>query len=524
MCGIVAVGRVPERLRPERVRSPPREERWPLDRREDHRGGARILRRGQPEEAVDPERRGDLVVEERSDGAAVDPPHDFSDEMTERHAVVSVTGTRLPPRLLRGERVDHGVPVRQRTQRHRLRDRRQSRFVREQVPDRQRFLARSSELGPVASDGCVEIHRAAIRQEEECDRRQSLRAREDAGNRVSFPGSRLFSVEPASPNVDDGAAVDLHAERRTELETSGKIGDEGVTDGYERRIALPLHGGVGSRHGLTLPVAVRPCKCHGSAMTDRLDGKVALITGAARGQGEAEARQFVAEGARVVLGDVLDDACAAVASELGDAACSQHLDVTSEDDWRAAVDAAISRFGGLHVLVSNAGISLPPRPIVKTSVADYRRVIEINQIGMFIGLHVAAPAIADAGGGSIVLTSSVNGFVGAGGIAGYVSSKFAVRGLAKVAALEFGPPEHPGELGAPRPIDTPMIQPESWGGFDMRPALAATMPLGRVGRPEEAAELVTWLASDASSFCTGAEFVVDGGFLAGPFNALGTDS
>jgi len=256
----------------------------------------------------------------------------------------------------------------------------------------------------------------------------------------------------------------------------------------------------------------------------RLDGKVALVSGAARGQGAAEARLFVQEGGRVVLGDVLDEEGKAVAEELGEAACYLRLDVTSEPDWNAAVDAAIEQFGGLHTLVSNAGISPAPKPIVDTAPDEYRRVIEVNQIGMFLGVRAAAPAIAAAGGGSIILVSSVNGFVGAGGIAGYVSSKFAVRGLAKVAALELGRQAIRVNSVHPGPIDTAMVHPDSWGGYDMRPALAQAVPLGRIGRPDEVAELVCYLASDASAYCTGAEFVIDGGFLAGPFNALGTDA
>ncbi len=256
----------------------------------------------------------------------------------------------------------------------------------------------------------------------------------------------------------------------------------------------------------------------------RLEGKVGIVSGAARGQGAAEARQFVASGATVVLGDVLDDEGAALADELGDAAVFQHLDVSDEENWAAAVATAVETFGGLHLLVSNAGISPRPRPIVDTTPAAYRKVIEVNQVASFLAIRACAPAIRDAGGGSIVLISSVNGIVGAGGIAGYVTSKFALRGLAKVAALELGRDGIRVNSVHPGPIDTSMIQPESWGGFDMRPSLAATNPLGRVGTPEEVAELVTWLASDASSYCTGAEFVVDGGFLAGPFNALGTDA
>ena len=261
-----------------------------------------------------------------------------------------------------------------------------------------------------------------------------------------------------------------------------------------------------------------------SAVGGELAGKVAIISGAARGQGAAEARIMVERGARVVMGDVLDDEGGAVAAELGDAAVYRHLDVTSEADWAAAVETAVGRFGGLDVLVSNAGISPMPRPIVDTDPDDYRRVIDVNQIGAFLGVRAGAPVIVDGGGGSIVLISSVNGIVGAGGIAGYVTSKFALRGLAKVAALELGRSGVRVNSVHPGPIDTPMVAPESWGGFDMRPALAAGSPLGRIGRPDEVAELVCWLASDASGFCTGAEFVIDGGYLAGPFNALGADA
>ena len=171
----------------------------------------------------------------------------------------------------------------------------------------------------------------------------------------------------------------------------------------------------------------------------RFDSKVALVTGAARGQGAAEAERLAADGASVVLGDVLDDDGERVAAQLGDdRALYRHLDVTSETDWDAAVQDALSRFGGLHVLVSNAGISPRPKPIVKTSVDQHRRVIEINQVAAFQGIRATAPAIAEAGGGAIVLISSVNGIVGAGGIAGYATSKFALRGFAKVAALELG--------------------------------------------------------------------------------------
>jgi len=253
----------------------------------------------------------------------------------------------------------------------------------------------------------------------------------------------------------------------------------------------------------------------------RLEGKVALVTGAARGQGAAEARAFAAEGASVVLTDVLDDHGQAVAGEIGAAARYQHHDVTDEAAWQSAVSLAVATFGRLDILVNNAGISLPPKPIIDVPVADYRRVLEVNLISMYTGIRYAAPEIIRAGGGSIVNVSSVNGVVGAPGIAGYVTAKFGVRGLTKTAALELGRSGIRVNSIHPGPIDTAMVQPQSWGGFDMRPVLASKMPLGRIGQPEEVAELVVWLASDASSYCTGSEFIIDGGYLAGPFDTLG---
>lgn len=255
--------------------------------------------------------------------------------------------------------------------------------------------------------------------------------------------------------------------------------------------------------------------CVGGTM-GRLDGKVALISGGARGQGAAETRLFVAEGAQVVVGDVLDEDAATLAEDLGSAALAVHLDVTSETDWRSAVETAVGSFGGLDVLVCNAGISPVPTPITETTLELYRRVVDVNQVGVFLGLHVGIPAMLARGRGSVVTVASVGGFQGVAGMAPYTSSKFAVRGLTRVAAVELAAQGIRVNSIAPGPIDTAMTQPGAWGDFDLRPMMARNTPMGRVGTPEEVAELVCWLASDASSYCTGADFAIDGGYLAGP--------
>lgn len=245
-----------------------------------------------------------------------------------------------------------------------------------------------------------------------------------------------------------------------------------------------------------------------------LDGKTAIVTGAARGQGAAAARRFVDEGARVVIADVLDEQGKELADSLGASAVYRHLDVSDEADWAAVVDEAVESMDGVHVLVNNAGIlrfaALPDMPL-----EDYMRIVNINQVGTFLGMRAASKAMIAAGtGGSIVNISSVEGLAGMPYLCAYTSTKFAIRGMTKVAALELGPNQIRVNSVHPGMIETDMVK-DAAGGHevDLSPA-AKRIPIRRMGQSEEIAELVLFLASDKSSYCTGGEFVADGGATA----------
>jgi 3alpha(or 20beta)-hydroxysteroid dehydrogenase len=247
----------------------------------------------------------------------------------------------------------------------------------------------------------------------------------------------------------------------------------------------------------------------------KLDGKVALITGAARGQGEAEARLFAAEGAKVVLGDVLDEPGKRVAESIGAAAIYLHHDVATEESWKAAIGAAVSKWGRLDVLINNAGI-LHIAAIVQLELADYMRVVNVNQVGCLLGMKHAIPVMAKTGGGSIVNISSTAGFEGQPGLAAYVSTKWAIRGMTKCAAIECGSlgirvnSIHPGA------INTHMGRSDAKGFETIDPVnIFKKLPLGRVGEPIEVAKLALFLSSDDSSYCTGGEYTADGGWLTG---------
>lgn len=246
---------------------------------------------------------------------------------------------------------------------------------------------------------------------------------------------------------------------------------------------------------------------------NNLQGKVALITGAARGQGAAEARLFAERGAKVVITDVLDEEGQQVAADIGEAAHYIHLDVTDENSWAAAVKETVEHFGKLNVLVNNAGI-VQVKALVDTSVADYMKVIEINQLGVFLGMRTVAGAMKDAGSGSIINISSIDGLIGMSGGSAYCASKFAVRGMTKVAAMELGPDNIRVNSIHPGGIHTPMITQTGMDESTMN-SIFGKVPLGRVGQPEEMASLAAYLASDDSSYSTGSEFIADGGLTAG---------
>lgn len=245
----------------------------------------------------------------------------------------------------------------------------------------------------------------------------------------------------------------------------------------------------------------------------RMAGKVAIVTGGARGMGEATVRLFVEHGAKVVIGDVLDEEGQALAEELGDAASFIHMDVSQETDWAKAVKAS-EAFGTLNVLVNNAAIVLM-QSIVDTSPEDYMRVININQLGTFMGIRAAIAPMKAAGGGSIINISSIDGLHSAAGLSAYSSSKWAVRGLTKNAAIELGQygirvnSVHPGG------IYTIMGGAGAASEEDLNTGVYANFPIPRVGQPEEVAYVTLFLATDEASYSTGSEFVADGGWFTG---------
>ena len=234
----------------------------------------------------------------------------------------------------------------------------------------------------------------------------------------------------------------------------------------------------------------------------RVTGKAALISGGSRGIGAASARALVAEGARVVIGDILDGEGKALAGDLGDAARYVHLDVTREEDWAAAVQTAVTEFGKLDVLFNNAGIANGAM-LQQFRMDKWQQILDVNLTGPFLGMRAAADAMIAAGGGSIINTSSIEGLRGTPWAHGYVASKWGLRGITKSVAMELAPHGirvnslHPGLIRTPITEGIP---------DDLIP-----IPLGRAGQPEDVASFVVFLASDESSYATGTEFVMDGG-------------
>jgi 3alpha(or 20beta)-hydroxysteroid dehydrogenase len=249
---------------------------------------------------------------------------------------------------------------------------------------------------------------------------------------------------------------------------------------------------------------------------NRLAGKVAIVTGGARGMGAATSRLFASEGAKVAIADVLEREGAALAQELGPSAVYHHHDVTDAGSWTRLVREVEAGFGPVDVLVNNAGI-IVFSTLIDTSEADFDRVLDVNLKGVFLGMKAVAPGMTARGKGSIVNISSIEGFRGSNGLSAYVASKWGIRGLTRVAAMELGPlgvrvnSVHPGG------VDTVMGNPAGQPRSEINKVYAG-IPSGRVALPEEIARASLFLASDEASYMMGAEVVVDGGMMAGAYH------
>lgn len=240
---------------------------------------------------------------------------------------------------------------------------------------------------------------------------------------------------------------------------------------------------------------------------ERFRGKTAIISGGARGMGASHSRAIVAEGGNVIIADVLDVDGKELALELGEAASFAHLDVTDPHAWAAAVALAEETYGPVSVLVNNAGV-LAQGPIVDGTPEEFRRVLDINLTGVYLGMRATVPSMRKAGGGSIVNISSTAGLIGYAYLGAYVASKWGVRGLTKAAALELGPDNIRVNSVHPGPIRTPMTA-------EIGDDVTEGQPIARFGEPEEVTRVVCFLASDDASYSTGSEFTVDGGQVTG---------
>ncbi|MGI2329082.1 glucose 1-dehydrogenase [Planococcus sp. YIM B11945] len=241
----------------------------------------------------------------------------------------------------------------------------------------------------------------------------------------------------------------------------------------------------------------------------RLEGKVAIVTGAAQGMGAAHVKKFIDEGAKVVLTDLNEEKGQALAEELGENALFVKQNVTSAEDWATVVAEAENAFGPVNVLINNAGITMA-KSILQTTEEEYRRIVDINQVSVFLGMKTVIPSMQKAGGGSIINISSMNGLVA--GAIGYTDTKFAVRGMTKAAAIECAHygirvnSVHPGVIATPM-----VIQEDTKAAVE---EFAKHIPLKRMAQAEEVSSMVLFLASDEASYSTGSEFIIDGGLTA----------